>query len=620
VTTRRELLLSPAALPLLAAQAEPWTPEWDRALLEGALKRYDARFDPSESLIALSLGGDYQYHTTLRAQTAHPTRESLEYALLLLERGAPEDAKRASAILARVLPLQVTDPASKWYGLWGWYAEEPPEKMQPADWNWADFNGALLLLIHHRHARKLGPAARALRDAIRHAASSVRKRDVAMSYTNIAVKGTFVTKAAAELLGDKDLNRYANARLRRLLAELDKTGSFAEYNSPTYALVSAINCARFRLLVRDPAALAQMKRFEDRLWLHWARHWHGPTRQFAGPMSRCYSNVMPPPAWLQKALGGKLSFVTLDQLRSGETREYGELSFLPFRCPPEAEKAFLAPLEKPRLHRELFIAGDRPPVQGTTYLASDYSLGSVNRGDFWNQRRPLLAHWTGGPGQPAASLQVRVLKDGYDFASAGFYSVQKDRSLIACINFFTPGGDRHPSLDPIPNGEFALKRLAVEWQVRNAVTEPITWGGARRFRFSFGAVHAWCQLRGASFPYLVPRLGAFQVNNDYTAYLTLLDRSQPTSLRWADIPGAYILFTLWMGNEALGLNERREEIDSFPFSLEEDSEKGLIHAKWQSPDGPLELTASTRIQSRALQDAAFGDRIDGQPVPLVRLA
>jgi hypothetical protein len=75
-----------------------------------------------------------------------------------------------------------------------------------------------------------------------------------------------------------------------------------------------------------------------------------------------------------------------------------------------------------------------------------------------------------------------------------------------------------------------------------------------------------------------------------------------------------------MGNEALGLNERREEIDSFPFSLEEDSEKGLIHAKWQSPDGPLELTASTRIQSRALQDAAFDGRIDGQPVPLVRLA
>ena len=622
MTTRRALLAAPAALTLFGAESEPWTAEWDRALLDGALARLDKKFDAKEGQIAEAIGEEYRYHTALRSRTVHPTRDSLEYALLLLERGGADDAKRAEAILDRVLPLQTVDAASKWYGLWGWYAEEPPEKMQPADWNWADFNGSLLLLIQHRHAKRLGARARAVRESIRHAAASVRKRDVAMSYTNIAVKGTFVCKAAAELLGDRDLNRYADERLTRLLAELEKSGSFAEYNSPTYTLMSAINCARFRMMVRDAAAIAKMKQFEEKLWLHWARHWHAPTRQFAGPMSRCYSTLMAPAAWLQKALGGKLGMVPLDQVRSGETREYGELSFLPFRCPAAAEKIFLANTEKPALHRELFIAGDekRAAVQGTTFAERYYTLGSVNRGDFWTQRRPLIAYWSGSPEEPAAYLRLRVIKDGYDFASAGFYSVQKDRAVLCCVNFFTPGGDKHPSLDPLVNGEFTARKLAVEWQMEGARADPQIWGGTRRFRIADSPVHCWIQLRGGAFPFLLPRMGGEQVGNNYTARLTLLDQPEGMTIRWAEVANAYVMFTLWVGETRPGLYEREEENDPFPFTFREESEKGLVHGKWESPEGLLELTASTRIQPRAAQDAAMVDRVDGKPVPLVRLA
>ena len=74
-------------------------------------------------------------------------------------------------------------------------------------------------MIAHRHGERLGPALRArVQEAIRHAGASVRKRNVSMSYTNIAVQGTFVTLAAAQLLGDAEMRDYATERLGRLAA------------------------------------------------------------------------------------------------------------------------------------------------------------------------------------------------------------------------------------------------------------------------------------------------------------------------------------------------------------------------------------------------------------------
>ena len=217
---RREFALTPLAAATACsqpAQERSWPTRWDAAIIRTAIASRGLRFDEDKQMIRVILGPEYRYHTKLRECQAHPTRDSLEYALYLLEDGAAASVERARKILARVIGLQVTDPASKWYGIWGWYLQEPPDKMAPADWNWADFNGSLLLLAELRHGKVLGEELRAqVREAIRHAAQSVKRRNVAMSYTNIAVKGTFVTLAAAELLGDEELGAYARERIVRL--------------------------------------------------------------------------------------------------------------------------------------------------------------------------------------------------------------------------------------------------------------------------------------------------------------------------------------------------------------------------------------------------------------------
>ncbi|HEU5089360.1 MAG TPA: hypothetical protein VFT99_18015, partial [Roseiflexaceae bacterium] len=88
------------------------------------------------------------YHTRIPNGTwAHPTRETLDYALALLASGQPADVARAADILDAVLALQDADPTSRTYGIWPWLAEEPLAEMAPPDWNWADFCGARLAQI-----------------------------------------------------------------------------------------------------------------------------------------------------------------------------------------------------------------------------------------------------------------------------------------------------------------------------------------------------------------------------------------------------------------------------------------------------------------------------------------
>ena len=227
------------AFALTGRAEEGWTSQWDEALLAAELDRFGKNYDDSEQMIRGRRGPEYNYATNVRSMAIHPTRDSLEYASLLLYSRTPAMTARAVAILRRVLPLQVQKPSSPYFGLWSYYLEEPAEKMHSADFNWADFNGSSLLNILLVHEKSLpADVAAQARRALSYATASIRKRDVSLYYTNIAVQGTYVTLAAAELLGDRDLLAYAKQRMLRLAATVDQSGSFAEYNSPTYMAVT----------------------------------------------------------------------------------------------------------------------------------------------------------------------------------------------------------------------------------------------------------------------------------------------------------------------------------------------------------------------------------------------
>jgi hypothetical protein len=401
------------------------------------------------------------YHTTLTGGTVHRTRNSLEYAVALLDAGDPNRAERAEQILDRVIGLQDQNPASRTYGIWSWFLEEPLNQMSPPDWNWADFCGTQLLQVAIDHKGRIDAMLHdRVKESILHAARAIVKRNVGPGYTNIALMGTYVTLVAGERFGVPELTDYGKKRLRRFYEYTQEKGSFTEYNSPTYTLVAIEEISRMRAHVRDAESRRLLDELNDFAWRHVARRFHPPTRQWAGPHSRSYSTLLRSSAlaFIQRGTAGKVQFVPEDQ-----AWESIDAHRIPLECPEALHRTFTE-LVQARLEAEVFVYNPQGQhdIIGTTVLHPDFTLASINVGDLWNQRRPLIAYWstTAGP----AALSLRCLHDGYDYSSASLFAIQDEADILGAVLFATDRGDTHISLDRLKNATIKARDMRVRLQ------------------------------------------------------------------------------------------------------------------------------------------------------------
>ena len=422
--------------------------------LNRALAPLHTAYDPVAHMLREPLRSP-GYHTTLKGGSIHSTRSALGYAVALLDTGDEKWLARACEILDTVIALQDTNPASKTYGIWSWYLEEPLAKMSPPDWNWADFCGVQLLQVAIDHRSRL-PSALATRvdESIRHAARSIERRNVSVGYTNIALMGTYVTYVASELYGWADLKDYASKRLLRFYDYTKEQGAFTEYNSPTYSMVALAELGRMRLHIQDTAARPLINDLYRLVWEDIARHFHAPSRQWAGPHSRCYSTL------LSSSTLNTIQLSCNDALPWGIDKPDIAEQRLPLPCPPDLIP-FFQRLESPREVVKTYLKAE-PPLIGTTWLEPAFTLGSANRCEFWNQRRGVIAYW--GTPQKPASLHVRFLRDGYDFSDAQLFTAQHRGDLLAAVTFGTDGGNTHISLDRIKNGRFRARNLCLRFE------------------------------------------------------------------------------------------------------------------------------------------------------------
>ena len=628
------------------SRSSGWTKEWDTALLSSEILAQGRSYDPSVQLVSVYRGPEYSYQSNIRGKTVHPTRESLQYASLLLYQDDTASMDRAVAIIDRVLSLQVRNPASQYFGLWGWYMEEPPEQMAAADFNWADFNGATLLNILFEHENKLPPeVAVNCHDALQACAVSIRKRNVNLGYTNIAFQGTYVTLATAELLKDPSLLAYAKDRLARLEATVAISGSFAEYNSPTYMAVTICNLSRILKYVKDPDARAAGGRLNALAWKHVAKHWHQPTLQLAGPMSRAYSNNIGSPMWIQKGTDNRVRFMTLEEIGTKATGEDVSVPTLDWRCPEELIEVFTS--AKRRQHREVFIAGssasgepisrlDGPkpagatlPVEGTTFLTPNFCLGTIDRCDCWAQRRNMIAYW-GGPSRPPQCLQLRVVKDDYDFTSALFYAAQDQGYVLGAIRFQLDGGDKHPSLDPVKDRTITLSRLQLEllferWDTKNSILvdgkpqqlTSFTVPALSRIAIETEGIKIIFQVRDASFINKAQNLHFSLEDGEAKLAVELMGTKDPQVVHLMDLVGPGCDFVFQMDDSDASL----AKIDSlFAASLyKQGASGGQRDTSWKIGSSTMSLSTSTTIQSLAKQDQSFDITANSKPYPFVRL-
>ncbi|NYI03916.1 hypothetical protein [Allostreptomyces psammosilenae] len=463
---------------------------------EDYLTRLDARYDPVARMPWCRASGP-GYHTRIPDGTpAHQTREAADYAIALLQDGGAERVARAHDVLTALVDLQVTDPRSEHHGIWGWFLEEPPERMAPADWNWADFIGVRLAQVLAAHGDALDAPLRArVRDALRHAARAIVRRDVGPAYTNIAVMGAVVTAAAGELLDERALLDYGRRRLGAVLALLRETDGFTEYNSPAYGRVVLEELERAALAVTDPSFTATARTLREHTWAALAERFHPGTGQLAGPVSRGYHD------WLRPELADYLAARTGAAIAAREGTATEPSLVPPLPCPPAVARRFRAlPADPLELRSRFASSADTPAggdTVGTSWFTEDACLGSVNEEFAWTQRQVLLGYWRTSR-DPAVRLRARMLLNGHDLSAAWCRQVQHGPRVLSAWWLSYDSGDFHPELDRPAGSVFRVRelRLRVGLRGRGVTARPL---GRGRFALCAGDRRAVVHTADAEF-------------------------------------------------------------------------------------------------------------------------
>ncbi|MHC4431679.1 MAG: hypothetical protein ACYTBS_07555 [Planctomycetota bacterium] len=556
--------------PNLCLAAELFSSQQQKDAFLVALSKQDERYDPDEQMIRRPFSSP-GYHTTLKGGYVHPTRDSLNYAVALLDSGQVDRLKRAEQILRRVISLQDQSPESRTYGIWSWFAEEPLEKMSPPDWNWADFCGTQLLQIAIDHSDRLDADLQSkVRESILHAGRAIKRRNVGPGYTNIAVMGAYVTLVAGEHFDDRELADYGKARLKRFYDHTFAQGSFSEYNSPTYSIVAITELSRMLRHVKDAESRRLLRELNRFAWSHVARHFHAPSGQWAGPHSRCYATLLRDStrAFIQRASDGQLSFLpeatALESLNAHRTGT---------KCPPDLLGYFTS-LGEPRVEVETFAAKspETHDIIGTTYLHTDYTLGSVNIGDLWNQRRPLLAYWKTEDG--VVAMRLRCLHDDYDYSSASIFTVQDRGDILGSVVFATDRGDTHISLDRLKDASIRARDLRLRLQFEGTIDNlelPARGRLNQPIKIASGPVNVNLQIARAVFAD-----NPVSVETTRDAIDVVLYEGPKKNVNFAELKEAAVVF-------ALTVSAGQEPIETSQLSITND--QSIIQADFSASSG-----------------------------------
>ncbi len=301
--------------------------------------------------------------------------------------------------------------------------------------------------------------------AVVSAARAIQRRDVSWEYSNIALRGAYVTLVTAEIYQVPDLRAYALRKLGDLHRHTMQHRCFEEYNTPTYYVSMLFVLRRFQIHAKD----AQVRGWVDELyrfvWEEIAGHFHVATRQWAGPHSRSYSTLLEPEilAMIERS--------TTDQVDFGIRERYVALeeAYLALACPLDLESAFVEVRKPFTTVKKVFQ--EKSPRVLTTYIAPEFTLGTVSCSDMWHQRQVMLAYW-GTPQRPHY-LRLRFLLDGDDYAPAHFVSVQQAGSVMGGIAFATDVDCRNPYAERQRRRAVVVRDLRLRFELGGCVKRAV---------------------------------------------------------------------------------------------------------------------------------------------------
>lgn len=444
--------------------------EMEKRLFNQIVERTDKAYDENAHMIT-EWRGKNGYHSRLEECVVHVVVGSMEYAYDLMCRGNEGDFERAEEILWTVLPLQDQDPQSAAFGIWPYFLEESLGEMNPPDWNMADFNGKRIYQMMRDYEDRISTdLLPVMQKALECACKAIQRRNVGPDYSNISVMGAYVTMAAGEYLDNEEFRGYALERMRRLCRFNMEHGALQEYNSPSYTWIVLGDLAAVRIYIHNEKILSMAEELNRLVWSCLAEHFHYRTKQWAGPHSRLYGMMEDDQILMQiqRALNYRLQLVDLEKAGLADRLPR---TFFAVRssCPPEFVPYFTEETG-PRSGYVRYLRAEEEWEEdiAASYLASDCTLGTFHKAMFWNQRRSHISYF--GTEQEPVYCCIRCLHDFYDYSSAFHITAQDRNRALTVFGFVTDGGDTHPDLDKVRDGQILARDLRVRLEIGGAVS------------------------------------------------------------------------------------------------------------------------------------------------------
>ncbi len=351
----------------------------------------------------------------------HETRKSCRLACELIANGTPADLALATTVLEAVLQCQMTDPADAHQGNFCWMAEDNYIE----DLNAVVFCLENLIPMMLRHRQRLEPdLTDQVLQAVELGLQEIQRLNVWVGYTNITVLALLALCLGGDLLGNKDLERQGQEKLKTWIAFTANNGHVLEFNSPTYAAVTIRALAKLRDTVTNPDTALLAEIMLCRLGLSYALHLHRGSGRLSGPHARAYQ-----PSMAGDATPERLQFqqwITEGILPAWLTRFHAQL--------PDTYT-----VREGILHA---LASDM-----TTHVTPDFALGSTSR-SFHPQGNHVIAHYGHPAGEGTGVFYTRYILDDKwlgDFYHATdrsnsrnlldegeFLGVQQQGALLGC--------------------------------------------------------------------------------------------------------------------------------------------------------------------------------------------
>lgn len=448
-------------------------------------------FDEIEKMIVIRTGGEKAiYHSKINDTDVHAIVASSVYAKKLICSG--ENQRLGEEIFEKVISLQDTNPESATYGLWPYYLEENLSQMDAPDKNMAGFNSREMIDVLCNCEAKISKSLKEkMFKAISAACRAIINRNEGVQYTNVAFLESLVLCCFAEMTNDEEFLLAGQKKLKKSLGFIHYQGSVFEHNSPCYSFLCVNDLGRILRYVKDKEALFYAKEINNYIWKVLAEHFDYRNLQLGGPQSRAYTNYLSKEniEIIASACGiyEKLKKHPMAQqdLVLANTAAICPEEYIPYFC---GEKVF-------RSSERIIMRGFNYPYFAFSqainhYRGDGFTLGTFNREELWNQRRPLLSY-IDGEKRPFC-FTVKCYHDGYDFSSAVLHCVQKEGKVLGNINFSNDRGDTHIGLDPVKDSTVEAEDLRIVFDIEGD-TEQIDYKKTEdSVEITIGRL--WCRL------------------------------------------------------------------------------------------------------------------------------